>query len=295
MNLANYLADRKDQVDQFLGQWMPNADKPPERLSRAIRYSMLEGGGKRIRPILALASAEAVGGAIETVMPFAGALECIHTYSLIHDDLPAMDDDDMRRGQPTCHRAFDEATAILAGDALLTMAFEWLAMPIASVDPVDQLSIIQQLAKAAGLSGMVGGQMMDILSERRAVDLVQLQNIHIHKTGALIRMACVGGARLAGGSSEQVYALKRYGEAIGLAFQIVDDILDEIGDSGTMGKPVGADRKKAKATYPALLGLPQAQQEAQRLVEEAMQWLQPLPQSADPLRFIAQFIVSRTY
>ena len=295
MNLPHYLADRKDQIDRFLDQWLPGESKSPERLNRAIRYSMLEGGGKRIRPILALAAAEAVGGTIETVMPFAGCLECIHTYSLIHDDLPAMDDDNMRRGKPTCHRAFDEATAILTGDALLTLAFEWMATPIPNINPTEQLAVISQLAKATGLAGMVGGQMMDIQSENSYLELIQLQNIHIHKTGALIRIACIGGARLAGGSTEQIYALKRYGEAIGLAFQIVDDILNETGDTATMGKPVGSDRRKTKSTYPSVLGLPQSQQEAKNLLDEALRCLESFPQSADPLRSIAKFFVSRTY
>ncbi|MBF0136809.1 MAG: polyprenyl synthetase family protein [Magnetococcales bacterium] len=285
----------KATVDAALEHYLPATDRPPQRLNAAMRYSLM-AGGKRLRPILAMASAEAVNGQVTQVMPFACAMECIHTYSLIHDDLPAMDNDDLRRGLPTCHKKFDEATAILAGDALLTLAFELLARHVApGVTTEALLEVIDHLARAAGMAGMVGGQMLDLEAENRLVDHVELQNIHIHKTGALIRMACVGGARLAGGTPEQIKHLKRYGEAIGLAFQITDDILDEVGDSQLMGKNTGSDRNKSKATYPFLIGLGQARTEAQLLVEEALKSLESFPTAADPLRELARFTISRTH
>ncbi|MBF0153282.1 MAG: polyprenyl synthetase family protein [Magnetococcales bacterium] len=295
VDLPSYLSRMKAAVDAALGRYLPSEERSPQRLHAAMRYSLM-AGGKRLRPILALAAAEAVGGQMDHVMPFACAMECIHTYSLIHDDLPAMDDDDLRRGWPTCHKKFDEATAILAGDALLTFAFELLGRhPVPGVPAEGLLEVIVQLAQAAGMAGMVGGQMLDLEAENKMIDPVELQNIHIHKTGALIRMACVGGARLAGGDSEQIKHLKRYGEAIGLAFQIADDILDEIGDSQLMGKNTGSDRSKSKATYPFLIGLGQARTEAQLLVEEALKSLEDFHAAADPLRELARFTISRTH
>ncbi|MBF0370113.1 MAG: polyprenyl synthetase family protein [Magnetococcales bacterium] len=294
MNLSQYLSERRSLVEKALDSHVPSVNKPPARLNAAIRHSLM-AGGKRLRPILVLAACEAVEGPVANLLPFACALECIHTYSLIHDDLPAMDDDDLRRGRPTCHKAFDEATAILAGDALLTLAFELAASPMKDIDPGDQLTMIAQLARDAGIFGMVGGQMLDIEAENREVTLVELQNVHIHKTGALIRAACLAGGKLGGGDREQVKRLKRYGEAIGLAFQVMDDILDEVGDSAVMGKSAGSDRARSKATYPHLLGLPQAREEAQFLVDEALSQLQPFSAAADPLRELARFIVSRTH
>ncbi|MBF0176051.1 MAG: polyprenyl synthetase family protein [Magnetococcales bacterium] len=294
MDLQSYLGRMKAKVDAALESYLPSENRLPQRLHAAMRYSLM-AGGKRLRPVLALAAAEAVGGEMDSVMPFACAMECIHTYSLIHDDLPAMDNDDMRRGWPTCHKKFDEATAILAGDALLTFAFELLAQhPVPGQSAEVQLDVMAQLAKAAGMAGMVGGQMLDMEAENRLIDHVELQNIHIHKTGALIRMACVGGARLAGGDTEQIKHLKRYGEAVGLAFQITDDILDEIGDSKLMGKNTGSDRNKSKATYPFLIGLGQARMEAQLLVDEALKSLESFQDAAHPLRDLARFTISRT-
>ncbi|MEO5334328.1 MAG: polyprenyl synthetase family protein [Magnetococcus sp. YQC-5] len=294
MELQSYLDERKNLVERALDGFLPAAHKPPERLNAAIRHSLM-GGGKRLRPILVLASAEAVGGRIHDLLPFACALECIHTYSLIHDDLPAMDNDDLRRGRPTCHKAFDEATAILAGDALLTLAFELAAQPILHQDSTILLAMIAQLARDAGIHGMVGGQMLDILAENQETTLVELQNIHIHKTGALIRAACLIGAQLGGGTPEQVRCLNRFGEAFGLAFQITDDILDEIGDSRIMGKTPGNDRKRNKASYPVLMGLPQARQEAQIMVQEALQALTPFSSTADPLRALVTRLLDRTH
>lgn len=294
MNLTHYLQQRKQEVEQALEALIPAADHTPPRLNQAIHHSLM-AGGKRLRPILVLAAAEAVGGDAKPCLPFACALECVHTYSLIHDDLPAMDDDDLRRGRPTCHKQFDEATAILAGDALLTLAFELAARPIANVPASDSLAMIAQLAQDAGLRGMVGGQMMDMQAEGRPIELVELQYIHIHKTAALIRTSCLAGARLGGGDDHQVQHLKRYGEAIGLAFQIADDILDVVGDSHQMGKSTGKDQRHHKATYPALMGLSQAREEADSLIQKALLALEDFPPSADPLRALARYITDRTH
>ncbi|MBF0446779.1 MAG: polyprenyl synthetase family protein [Magnetococcales bacterium] len=294
MELTVYLKERKRQVDSALDHLVPKAQKPPQQLNQAIRHSLIDGG-KRLRPILVLAAAEAVGGETEKLLPFACALECIHTYSLIHDDLPAMDDDDLRRGRPTCHKQFDEATAILAGDGLLTLAFELAARPIEGVSAADSLAMVVQLAQDAGIHGMVGGQMMDMLAENRPIELAELQYIHVHKTGALIRSSCLAGARLGGGSEQQIKKLKRYGEAIGLAFQIADDILDVVGDCHLLGKSTGQDQQHAKSTYPALMGLGQARQEAETLIQEALRCLDDFSQAADPLRLLARYITDRTH
>ncbi|MBF0610803.1 MAG: polyprenyl synthetase family protein [Magnetococcales bacterium] len=293
MNLKDYLNEKKSLVEKGLDTLTPAADKPPARLNQAMRYSLL-AGGKRLRPILVLAAAEAVGASCLPLLPFACAMECIHTYSLIHDDLPAMDDDDLRRGLPTCHKQFDEATAILAGDGLLTLAFQLATSPMEGVTASTQLTAIHYLARDAGIFGMVGGQMFDLLAEGRQVELAELQNIHIHKTGALIRCATVCGAMLAGGTPDQVHHLNRYGEAIGIAFQIVDDILDEIGDTSQLGKTAGSDRRKQKSTYTQLMGISRARQEAQNYVDEALHALADFPSSADPLRELARYILSRS-
>ncbi|MBF0384226.1 MAG: polyprenyl synthetase family protein [Magnetococcales bacterium] len=294
MDLKEYLKQQKQLVDQALDRLVPAANRPPARLNQAIRHSLIDGG-KRLRPILVLAAAQAVGGKTEPLLPFACALECIHTYSLIHDDLPAMDDDDLRRGRPTCHKQFDEATAILAGDGLLTLAFELASRPIQGVSAEDSLAMVMQLSQDAGIHGMVGGQMMDMEAEDKNVELAELQYIHIHKTGALIRSSCMAGACLGGGDKTQIKQIKRYGEAIGLAFQIADDILDIVGDSELMGKTVGKDKKQAKATYPALMGLGQARDEANNLVEDALGSLKDFSADAEPLRAIARYITDRTH
>lgn len=300
MDLERYLSSRRVLVDEALARFVPAPFSHLARLDEAMRYSLLSGG-KRLRPILFLACTEVLSEAsawpvrLQQFLSFACALECIHTYSLIHDDLPAMDDDDVRRGYPTCHKKFDEATAILAGDALLTLAFELAAQPVEGVDPRESLAVIGQLAQGAGMAGMVGGQMLDMMSENREISLQELKKLHAKKTGALIRVACVSGACLGGGTPEQVQSLTRYGEAIGLAFQITDDILDETGDSHLLGKATGQDRQSVKATYPRLLGLRQSQQEAEHHVAEAVACLEPFSSRADPLRLLAQFILTRTY
>ncbi len=294
LDLEQYLSHHRALVEEALAQRLPWQAAPSERLNAAMRYSLL-GGGKRLRPILVLACTEALGHRPERFLPFACAMECIHTYSLIHDDLPAMDDDALRRGRPTCHKQFDEATAILAGDALLTLAFELAAQPIAGVDPLESLGLIQLLAQGAGMGGMVGGQMLDMLSEKKQLSLEELKTVHACKTGALIRVACVAGARLGGGTPEQRERLANYGAAIGLAFQITDDILDETGDSRLLGKATGQDQQSAKATYPRLLGLHNARQEAEHQVAQAISSLEPFTSQADPLRHLARFVLTRTH
>jgi len=295
LDLKGYLRERAVLVDAALDRWLPREEILPPRLHQAMRYSVF-AGGKRLRPILIIAACEAVGGPPERALPAACAIEMIHTYSLIHDDLPAMDDDDFRRGHPTNHKVFGEANAILAGDALLTEAFRLLADAEANrgVDPAVSLRVIETIARCAGSQGMVGGQVVDMESEGNPVDFATLQYIHTRKTGALILASIQAGAWLGGGNDEQVAALTRYGETAGLAFQIADDILDIIGDQRELGKDVGSDQARGKATYPALLGLSEARRRAGELRELAIAALQPLGTSAEPLRAIARYIVERT-
>jgi geranylgeranyl diphosphate synthase type II len=294
VDLKAYLDERRSLVEAGLKQFLPGAETAPSELHQAMHYSLF-AGGKRIRPILTIAATEAVGGRGEDVLAVACAFEFIHTYSLIHDDLPAMDDDDLRRGRPTCHKVFGEAMAILAGDGLLTEAFRLLTHPehTRHHDPRLLCTVIHEIAVAAGSQGMVGGQAMDILSEAKAIELPVLHYIHTHKTGALILCALRAGARLGGGTAAQLQAITRYGEAVGLAFQIADDILDVEGQEEVRGKKVGMDAERKKATYPALLGLHEAKQEAQQLVTKALNALAAFDQRADPLRETARFIVSR--
>ena len=294
METAEYLEARRLLAEEALRRFLPPETAEPLVIHRAMHYSVF-GGGKRLRPVLVLAAAEAVGGAPEPLLPVAAALEFIHTYSLIHDDLPAMDDDDFRRGRPTSHRVFGEAVAILAGDALLTEAFRLLTAPdcVNRHDPKRLLTVIQEIAAAAGSRGMVGGQTLDIVSEGQAVDAAHLESLHRHKTGALIRAALRAGALLAGASPGQLEAITAYGEAVGLAFQIADDILNVEGEAATTGKAVGSDAAKGKATYPAVHGLKEAKARAAALVAEALRALTPIDHRADPLRGIARFIVER--
>ena len=294
MDLKKYLSERKAIIDQVLTQSLPAANTISLRVVEAMRYSLL-GGGKRLRPILCLAAAEAVAAEISQVLPVACALEMIHTYSLIHDDLPAMDNDDLRRGRPTCHKQFDEATAILAGDGLLTAAFFVLAAA-AGQHPgqaAAYVEIIRLIAGASGYQGMVGGQMADLLAEGKPSTLNQVEEIHRLKTGALLTASVRTGAVLGRGSTDQVEALTRYGEKFGLIFQITDDLLDVEGESGEMGKPTGMDAVRQKATYPAVLGVSEAKIQARRLVEAALLDLQPFGEAAEPLRQLAQYLLVR--
>ena len=265
----------------------------PERLAAAMRYSLM-AGGKRLRPILAMWAAETCGAEAETALPAAVALEMIHTYSLIHDDLPAMDDDDLRRGRPTCHRAFDEATAILAGDGLLTLAFEVVARDQRPVETVPEC--IRILAEAAGPVGMVGGQMADLNAETREdATLDELEAIHRRKTGALLCAALRLGATVAGASDREKAALVEYGRNVGLAFQVVDDLLDATGDEAKMGKRVGKDSGLGKWTYPGLMGIDASRAHAQGLAASAIDALAVFEGRADHLRALAHQIVERDH
>jgi geranylgeranyl diphosphate synthase type II len=296
MDLKSYLKERQQRVDAALDRYLPAEDTLPQQLHKAIRYSVF-AGGKRIRPILMIAACEAVGGDIEKVIPAACAMEMIHTYSLIHDDLPAMDDDDFRRGRPTCHKVFGDAIAILAGDALQTEAFLLLSNMAAGQGEAAEIGrqVIHTIARCAGSMGMVGGQVVDMESEGRDIDLPTLEYIHTRKTGALILASVQAGALLGGSDQEAFEALSRYAEAAGLAFQVADDILDIVGDQALLGKDVGSDVARGKATYPALLGLEQARQRARELRDLALAALSGFGEQADPLREIARYIVDRSF
>jgi len=290
-DLNQYLTAKQRQINQALIALFPKEGSP--RIVQAMQYSLM-AGGKRVRPILCLAAAEAVGGNPEGLIGPACALEMIHTYSLIHDDLPGMDNDEMRRGQPTLHVAFDEATAILAGDALLTFAFETLTTESnhALPDPV-RLRVVQALARAAGHRGMIEGQMRDLAAEGQALDLTELKALHSKKTGALIKCALYIGALIGGGKPNQIEALENFGENIGLAFQIVDDILNVVGDPDIIGKATGTDASRQKSTYPALLGLDQSRAMARESIERALQAITAFDRHADPLRALAAYIIER--
>jgi geranylgeranyl diphosphate synthase type II len=295
LDLQRYFNEKVELINGALDRLLPPGDQYPQTLHRAMRYSIF-AGGKRLRPILVLASAEAVGGSGEVapkmVLNTACAFECIHTYSLIHDDLPAIDNDDLRRGRATCHKVFGEAAAILAGDALLTIAFELIASSV-SDDNASYMRVVHEISRAAGSTGMIGGQMVDIESEGKDIDSALLEHIHIHKTGVLILSAVRCGAILGGASEKELEDLTRYGEAVGLAFQIADDILDVEGESREMGKEAGGDEKKKKATYPALFGLTESKEIARELTERALKALKGFNKKADPLRGIAGYVVER--
>ncbi len=294
MDLVTYLKDRVAMVDGALERWLPAGTLLPQSLHQAMRYSVF-AGGKRLRPVLMIAAAEAVGGNARQVLHAACAMEMIHTYSLVHDDLPAMDDDDFRRGRPTNHKVYGEATAILAGDALLTEAFRLLADADANRDvpPATALQVLEIVARCAGSQGMVGGQVVDMESEGREVDFPTLEYIHTHKTGALILASVQVGALLGGGDDAQCAALTRFGGAAGLAFQIADDILDVVGDQSVLGKDIGSDQARGKATYPALLGLAESRQRAEELCDRAIAALTPLGAPAERLGALARYIIER--
>jgi geranylgeranyl diphosphate synthase type II len=295
-DLKKYLAAKREVVDAELNRILDDLPRR-DRLVDAIRHSLMSGG-KRLRPILCMAAAEAVskgGGRLPGVLSAACSLEMIHTYSLIHDDLPAMDDDDLRRGKPTCHAAFDEATAILAGDALLTMAFETLSWNASrpDCDHAVGLRIVEIVSGASGLRGMVGGQMADMLAEGRSISLEELQSMHKRKTGALIEASVRAGAVLAGAGKDVVEDLGTYAENIGLAFQVADDILNVEGDPALLGKAVGTDEKRRKNTYPSLMGLSESKVFAQKLVDRALKALSRFDGKSEPLRVIARYVIKR--
>jgi geranylgeranyl diphosphate synthase type II len=292
--LGIYLDSRKKIIDEALERYIPGEDNYPPVIFKAIRYSLF-AGGKRIRPILCLASAEALGGDVESILPVACALELIHTYSLIHDDLPAMDDDDYRRGRLTSHKVFGENMAILAGDALLTKAFHLMSdrSPTEKIEPEKLISVIHDVAGAAGYFGMIGGQVVDVQSEGEVVDTEVLNFIHTRKTGAMIAAAVKTGAVLADASEIELNALVSYGRHVGLAFQIADDILNIEGDQKLMGKGTGSDTKRGKVTYPALVGIDASRKKAGELVESALLAIKNFDQRAEPLRMIAAYIIER--
>ncbi|WP_428605786.1 (2E,6E)-farnesyl diphosphate synthase [Sedimenticola sp.] len=292
--LKQYLAQCQQRVDTALDQQLPADSIQPHRLHQAMRYATLNGG-KRIRPMLVYAAGAALGVEPEQLDGPACAVELIHAYSLIHDDLPAMDDDDLRRGRPTCHKAFDEATAILAGDALQTLAFKVLCKnePYPFAAPI-RLEMIETLANASGSRGMAGGQALDLAAVGQQLDLAQLENMHIHKTGALIhasvKLGCLAATTA---DTDQVRQLEHYANCIGLAFQVQDDILDVEGDTETLGKTQGKDQANGKPTYPSLIGLKGAKELAQSLRQDALDSLVELDERADPLRWLADYIVNR--
>jgi geranylgeranyl diphosphate synthase, type II len=292
--LNEFLKQCQQRVDKRLAQAL-DAEIASPTLAEAMRYAGL-GGGKRIRPVLAYGSALAVGGDLAAADDVAAAIELIHSYSLVHDDLPSMDDDDLRRGKPTLHKAFDEATAILVGDALQSLAFQLLSTETQNSDAGSRLRMVQLLSQAAGATGMVGGQSLDFEAVGEELSIEQLEQMHKLKTGALIRCAVLlGGMSHEETTAEQMTALQAYADNIGLAFQVQDDILDVTADTSQLGKPQGSDSDKNKPTYVSLLGLDEAKALANTLADKAIAALQGFPERADPLRELAAYVVSRLH
>jgi geranylgeranyl diphosphate synthase type II len=296
LDLDHYMRERAAIVERALTECVAEPAGPAGRLFEAMRYSLM-AGGKRLRPVLALAASEAVGGALEAALGLACAIEMIHTYSLIHDDLPCMDDDDLRRGRPTNHKVFGEAIATLAGDGLMTDAFKVLASSTSPSRPPRSaqalLDTIAELAEAAGSAGMVGGQVIDLLGEGQAIELDQLEYLHSKKTGALFVAAVCGGARLGGATPAQLMSVRQYAQALGLAFQVIDDLLDVEASTETMGKRTNKDEARGKATYPSLIGVERSRELARDLVAKAQAALAGFDHRADPLRMLAAFAVER--
>ena len=288
---ASALRSAHERVDAYLERLLPPAGQGPGRLHEALRYSVF-AGGKRLRPALALAAAEAVGGSSEDALPFAASLELVHTYSLIHDDLPCMDDDDLRRGRPTSHKVFGEAMAVLAGDALHSLAYESLLERVP--DAALARALAHDLARAAGVRGMVGGQVEDLDAEGQRPDEARLERLHTGKTAALFAAACEGGGRAGGADASSLEALHRFGLELGLAFQIVDDVLDETGTAESLGKTPGKDRRGVKMTYVALEGVPAARARADRRLAVAIASIAKLPRP-EVLSNLARYVVSRDH
>ena len=291
VDVTQYVAERTARVDATLDRLLPSESTAPTRLHQAMRYSVF-GAGKRLRPVLCLAAAEAIGGDTEPALIPAAAVEILHTYTLIHDDLPAMDDDALRRGRATCHIAFDEATAILAGDALLTLSFEWLTQTRCA-PPHSAIDLVRELAAASGSTGVIGGQMADIEGETTPLTIEQLVYIHTHKTGDLIRAAVRLGAMTAGATDVQLAALTAYAEHIGLAFQIADDVLNATGTAEQLGKAAGTDAALGKMTYVAAYGVEGAREKAAALITRAKAALAKLPGNTKPLAALADYVVTR--
>lgn len=291
--VSEYLDEQRALVDRELGRILPPDDAFPNSIHQAMRYSVF-AGGKRLRPILCAEAGRLLGADGPSLLRIASALELVHTYSLIHDDLPALDNDDLRRGKPTCHRAFGESTAILTGDALLTLTYEVLAEP-GLASPECQLRIVYELARATGTrEGMVAGQVLDLEATDQDVEPRTLELIHSAKTGAFICAAVRCGAIFAGAAEIDLDRVTTYGRKIGLAFQIADDLLDVLGSSATLGKTAGKDDEQRKATYPALYGIEESRRSARRLIEEACQSLEPYGKTASRLQELAHFLIERT-
>lgn len=293
MGFKEELKIRAAAVEEALDRYLPPSDAYPPLIHQAMRYSVM-GGGKRLRPALVMAGAEAVGGNPADVLPAACALELIHAYSLVHDDLPAMDNDDYRRGKLTNHKVYGEAVAVLVGDALLTLAFKLLAENKSSCSE-DVVRVIHEAAVGAGTLGLIGGQVVDTFSAGEEIDEATLEYIHRHKTGALYRVSVRAGAILAGARENQLASLTEYAEYLGLAFQIKDDILDIEGDEKKIGKPVGSDIKNKKATYPSLFGMEKSREKARLAADGARAALRPFGKEADFLRLLVQFVIDRDF
>ncbi len=295
MKVIEYLKIAAEEVEKVLKSYLPDGEYG-KRVVEAAEYSLF-AGGKRLRPALCFAGCEAVGGKRQQVVFFAAGIECLHTYSLIHDDLPCMDDDDLRRGKPSCHKAFDEATAVLAGDGLQAFAFELFTHPIQVKNTTNSrlIKAIRMVAKAVGFEGMVGGQMADLLMEGKKGGIRILKWIHLHKTVRLIEASVVCGGILAGANAIQIKALSKYGKNLGLAFQVIDDILDITGDEKKLGKKIHSDLKKGKLTYPALVGLKKSKELAQKYTDKAVSSLEPLGEKGKFLKELAYFLLTRAF
>ena len=293
MELKRYIAARQKEVDDALDRFLPKASTPPATIHKAMRYSLF-AGGKRLRPVLCLAAAEACGGQISAALPLACALECIHTYSLIHDDLPSMDNDDLRRGRATCHKVFGDGIAILAGDALLTITFE-IAAQVKARPRYELRDFISEIATAAGSQQLIAGQVADLEAEGRRINRDQLRYIHENKTAALLTASVRLGAMAANANPKQLAAITAFGRALGLAFQVIDDILDVTQTSEKLGKSAGKDVVAKKATYPAVIGLQKSRTEARRLTSKAHDALESIGERAGVLRELADYLLRREY
>ena len=296
MPAKEYLAECKKFIDESVPRYLPEKTAYPSNIHESMHYSLF-AGGKRLRPCLLIAAAEAVGGSRYDVLPFAVATEFLHTYTLIHDDLPALDNDSLRRGKPTNHKVFGEAIAILAGDALLTQAFVLMtdSLGMASIPQKNLLRASHDMARALSSTGVIGGQVVDLESEGKPVDAETLEYIHIYKTGFFFKSCVRCGAILSQATVSQIKALSSFGAHIGLAFQIIDDILDITGDRETLGKDIGSDIENEKATYPAFFGMEKSKAKAEELVDQAIVCLENFDERANPLREIARFFIQRTF
>ncbi len=293
MNLKSYLKSRQKLIDRALDRYLPKKNVRPETIHKAMRYSLF-AGGKRLRPILCLAAAEACGGKIEKALPLACAMECIHTYSLVHDDLPSMDNDDFRRGRPTCHKVFGDGIAVLAGDALLTIAFE-IVSRAKPPHRYDAFTLLREVAVAAGSRKLIAGQVADLEAEGKKASLADLRYIHQNKTAAILTASVCLGAMSANATAKELGAITKFGRALGLAFQVIDDILDVTQTSEKLGKSAGKDVAAQKATYPAIIGLEKSRAEAKRLTKQAHAALTIFAKKGDALHALANYLLEREY